>query len=187
MDETRLWLVRHAPVAGPRGVIHAPDAPADTRDTAAFHALRARLPVNPTVVASPARRTLETAAALGFAPSQDPAFREQHFGAWTGRRHDDLERELGPDYRAFWCDAAANRPPGGESFCDQIARVRDGLDRLPAGDVVLVVHSGTVRAALAIVLDIAPAAALRLVVDALSLTRIDRLTGGFRVACVNLR
>ena len=26
--ETNLWLIRHAPVDGPRGVIHAPDAPA---------------------------------------------------------------------------------------------------------------------------------------------------------------
>ncbi|MGN1288892.1 MAG: histidine phosphatase family protein, partial [Bradyrhizobium sp.] len=27
--ETHFWLIRHAPVDGPRGVIHAPDAPAD--------------------------------------------------------------------------------------------------------------------------------------------------------------
>ena len=35
-SETRLWLIRHAPVDGPRGVIHAPDAPADLGDAAAF-------------------------------------------------------------------------------------------------------------------------------------------------------
>ena len=32
-EDTRLWLIRHAPVAGPAGVIHGDDAPADTRDT----------------------------------------------------------------------------------------------------------------------------------------------------------
>ncbi len=42
--ETNLWLIRHARVDGPRGVIHGPDAPADTSDAAAFAALKARLP-----------------------------------------------------------------------------------------------------------------------------------------------
>ena len=185
MTETRLWLVRHAPVAGPRGVIHAPDAPADLRDVQGIALLRALLPAGATAVASPARRTLETAHALGLEPRSEPAFREQHFGAWTGRRHDDLAAELGDDYRAFWSQAAHNRPPGGESFCDQIARVGAGIDLLPDGDVVLVVHSGTVRAALAIALDIPPERALGLVVDPWSLTRIDRLGTEWRVVCVN--
>jgi alpha-ribazole phosphatase len=185
MSEARLWLVRHAVVAGPRGVIHAPEAPADTSDAAAFARLRALLPAGAAVFASPARRTLETARALGLVAREEPAFREQHFGAWTGRRHVELEAELGDDYHTFWQAPAHNRPPGGESFCDQIARVAAALAGLPAGDVVLVVHSGTVRAALSIALDLAPEAALRFVVDPLSLTRIDRLAGGWRVACVN--
>ena len=185
MNESRLWLVRHAPVAGPRGVIHAPEAPADLSDTSAFSLLRAGLPSGASAFASPARRTLETAHALSLDPGIEPAFREQQFGDWTGRRHDELARELGDAYRVFWLAAATNRPPGGESFCDQIARVADGFARLPAGDVVLVVHSGTIRAALAIALDLPAEAALRFVVDPLSLTRIDRLAGGWRIVCVN--
>ncbi|MCH3002807.1 histidine phosphatase family protein, partial [Listeria monocytogenes] len=78
-------------------------------------------------------------------------------------------------YRAFWQSPGTNRPPGGESFADQIARARAGLARLPVGDVVLVVHSGTIRAILAIALERAPELALRFVIDPLSLTRIDRL------------
>ena len=58
---------------------------------------------------------------------------------------------------------------------------------MPAGDVVLVVHSGTIRAVLAIALDLAPDSALRFVIDPLSLTRIDRLDGGWRVVAVNQR
>ena len=58
---------------------------------------------------------------------------------------------------------------------------------MPAGDVVLVVHSGTIRAVLAIALDLAPDSALRFVIDPLSLTRIDRLTDGWRVGAVNQR
>jgi alpha-ribazole phosphatase len=184
---TNLWLIRHAPVDGPRGVIHGPDAPADLGDATGFAALKARLPENPFAVCSPARRTRETAARLGLAAAEQPAFREQDFGAWTGRRHDEIERELGQAYREFWTSAASNRPPGGESFVDQIARARAGLVLLPAGDAILVVHSGTIRAVLAIALDLAPERALRFVIDPLSLTRIDRLDKGWRVVAVNQR
>jgi alpha-ribazole phosphatase len=185
--ETNFWLIRHATVDGPRGVIHGPDAPADVSDAAAFAALRARLPKNAVAVCSPARRAWQTAAALGLDPIKEPDFREQDFGAWTGRRHDDLVAELGAAYQDFWKQPASNRPPGGESFVDQISRTHAGLAMLPPGDVVLVAHSGTIRAVLAIALDLAPDGALRFVIDPLSLTRIDRLDGGWRVVAVNQR
>jgi alpha-ribazole phosphatase len=184
--EARLWLIRHAPVDGPRGVIHAPDAPADLGDTLRLAALRAVLPADGTAYCSPARRTVETALALGLDAIRETAFREQGFGAWTGRRHDEIAQELGPAaYDEFWRSPARNRPPGGESFVDQIARVTDGLAALPPGDVILVVHSGTIRAALAIALDIEPENALRFVIDPLSLTRIDRLGRVWRIGAVN--
>jgi len=186
--ETNLWLIRHAPVDGPRGVILGADAPADIGDAAVFAALKARLPAKAHAICSPARRTRETAAALGLeAVVSHEAFREQDFGTWTGRRHDDLVAELGDPYRDFWKSPAGNRPPGGESFVDQIDRTADGLATLPAGDIVLVVHSGTIRAVLAIALDLSPDAALRFVIDHLSLTQIDRLDKGWRIIAVNRR
>jgi alpha-ribazole phosphatase len=145
------------------------------------------LPANAFAVCSPARRTCETADALGLDPIREVNFREQDFGTWTGRRHNDLVAELGDAYREFWKSPADNRPPGGESFADQIARANAGLAALPAGDVVLVVHSGTIRAVLAIALDLEPDSALRFVIDPLSLTRIDRLQDGWRVVAVNQR
>jgi alpha-ribazole phosphatase len=184
-DEIRLWLIRHAPVAGPNGVIHGVDAPADISDRAAFVALRAKLPEAAACLASPSIRTLQTAAALGLRPSAEPKFGEQDFGQWTGRRHDDLAREFDAEYHAFWNAPGSSRPPGGESFAEQIARVREGLADLPAGDVIGVVHSGTVRAALAIALDLSPETALRFAIEPLSLTRIDRVAGGWRVVGVN--
>jgi alpha-ribazole phosphatase len=48
-----------------------------------------------------------------------------------------------------------------------------------------VVHSGTIRAALCIALDIDPEAALRFVIQPLSITRIDHLRNGWRVVSVN--
>lgn len=184
--EQRFWLIRHAPVARPHGIIHDADAPADLGDTAALATLRARLPSALAAFASPARRTLETAAALGLSPTPEPRLREQHFGAWTGRRHAEIETELGPAYAEFWRKPATNRPPGGENFEDQIARVRECLSMLPAGDVALVIHSGTIRAILAIALDISPENALRFVIDPLSQTRIDRLGQNWRIRHINL-
>lgn len=184
-SEARLWLIRHAPVHGPRGVIHDIDAPADLGDTQRLDALRADLPRESSAYCSPARRTVETALALGLDPVREDAFREQNFGLWTGRRHAEIARELGDAYEIFWRKPATNRPPDGESFGDQIERVAAGLAALPAGDVILVVHSGTIRAALAIALETPAESALRFVIDPLSLTRIDRLDGSWRVGAVN--
>ena len=184
-EECHLWLIRHAPVAGPKGVIHDSDAPADIGDELAFAALRTKLPAGAAVIASPSTRTMATAAALGLRPVAEPNFREQNFGDWTGRCHDDLACEPGNACRDFWRAPGNSRPPGGESFAEQVLRVRDGLAALPPGDVILVVNSGTIRAALAVALEIAPEQALRFAIDPLSLTRIDRLTNGWRIVGVN--
>ena len=185
--ETFLWLIRHAPVDGVKGTIHAADAPADLGDRAQLEALRRLLPRDAAACASPARRTVETAHALGLTPELLPEFGEQDFGDWTGRRHDELAAHGGEAYAQFWSDPARGRPPGGESFEDQIARVRLGLARIGEDHATLVVHSGTIRAALCIALNLTPQAALRFVIDPLSLTRIDRLATGWRVASVNQR
>ncbi|WP_164718423.1 MULTISPECIES: histidine phosphatase family protein [Bradyrhizobium] len=185
--ETFLWLIRHAPVDGVKGTIHAADAPADLRDRAQLEVLRQRLPRDAASYASPSRRTVETAQALGLEPEQVSEFREQDFGDWTGHRHDALAAAGGEAYAQFWNDPAGGRPPGGESFADQVARVRLGLSRIGAGPATLTVHSGTIRAALCIALDLTPQAALRFVIEPLSLTRIDRLAAGWRVVSVNQR
>ncbi|QOZ67973.1 histidine phosphatase family protein [Bradyrhizobium arachidis] len=185
--ETFLWLIRHAPVDGVKGTIHAADAPADLRDRAQLEALRQRLPRDAASYASPLRRTVETARALGLEPTLVSEFTEQDFGDWTGHRHDELAATGGEAYAKFWSDPARGKPPGGESFEDQVARVRLGLSRIGSGPAALVVHSGTIRAALCIALDLTPQAALRFVIDPLSLTRIDRLTTGWRVVSVNQR
>ena len=183
--QSQLWLIRHAPVDGPRGIIHGSDAPADVSDHAALSRLRLLLPHPHAVISSPARRARETAQALGLAADTDAAFDEQHFGRWTGRTHDDIRGGSEAAYDEFWRAPARNQPPGGESFVDQIARVEQGIAALPAGDVIVVAHAGTIRAALAIALELSPDKALSFVIDPLSLTLIDRLDTGWRVGAVN--
>jgi alpha-ribazole phosphatase len=183
--QSRLWLIRHAPVDGPRGVIHADDAAADVSDTAALLRLQMWLPNPHAAISSPARRARETAAALGLAAVADPSFGEQDFGRWTGRTHAEIRRDSEAAHDAFWRAPASNRRPDGESFVEQIARVSRAIEALPSGDVILVAHAGTIRAALALALDMPPDSALRFVIDPLSLTRLDRLDKGWRVVGVN--
>jgi len=180
-----LWLVRHASVDGVEGTIHGREAPADLSDRSRLDAVRGHLHPKAASYASPARRTIDTARALRLEPFPMAEFAEQDFGDWTGRRHDDLAAGGDERYAQFWQNPAHARAPGGESFEDQVKRVRRGLLKLAPGASTLVVHSGTIRAALCIALDIAPTAALRFVIDPLSITRIDRLMDGWRIVTVN--
>jgi alpha-ribazole phosphatase len=190
-ESTMFRLVRHAAVDGPKGTkgtkgtIWPPSAPANLSNRGSFDLLRAHLPQDAKAYASPAQRTIDTAKALQLDPVLVDEFAEQDFGDWTGRRHDDLATAGGEAYAQFWNDPARSIPPGGESFEDQVARVRQGIDRIESGSAILVIHSGTIRAMLCIALDIAPQAALRFALDPLSLTRIERLEGGWRVMSVN--
>lgn len=184
---TFLWLIRHAAVSGIAGTIHAEDAPADLGDGSGIAALRQTLPQDAASYASPAQRTRDTARALGLNPTLLADLSEQDFGAWIGQRHDNLAASGDDDYAKFWSDPARSRPPGGESFAEQVERTRRALSQIGFSPAVLVVHSGTIRAALSLALDLTPQAALRFVIDPLSLTRIDRLAMGWRVVSVNQR
>ncbi len=202
---TRWWWVRHAPVPNPDGRIYgARDVQCDTSDTAAFTALAATLPAGAVWLTSNLSRTRETAAAIAAAglsgpePVAEPDLDEQDFGQWQGTTWAEFHAAADPVRQAFWRAPARTAPPGGESFADLMARVGPAVHRLTeahAGrDIVAVTHGGTIRAALALALGLDPEHALAVVVDTLSLTRIDHMAGGFlhgrgeawRVAGVNM-
>lgn len=184
---TRWWLIRHAPVAAGGRIYGQQDLDADASDDGAAATLAARLPDGALWLTTPLRRTHQTAAALRAHRSGTPEPRpvrelaEQHFGTWQGRTAADLAAENPEAWQRFWADPAAARPPAGESFADVVARVERVLTSWssahPGRDLVAVVHGGTVRAALAVALDIAPANALAFAVDTWSMTRLDRIPG----------
>ena len=70
-----------------------------------------------------------------------------------------------------------------------VARAGATLERLAVvhsgEDVVIVSHGGTIRAAVAHALGVAPDNALHLSIQNLSLTRLERHPEGWRVVCVN--
>ena len=98
---------------------------------------------------------------------------------------DELDDEARAAVVAQLDAQAAHRPPGGESFLDVCQRIGPAVREMAAaGDVTVVAHAGTVRAALA--LAVGPTAALAFEVAPLSVTRLRALPGGgWAIAEVN--
>jgi len=182
---TRWWWIRHAPVTNPDDIFYGRrDLPADLGDAAAAAGLAAALPPDAVWVVTPLRRTAQTAEAVrarmrdpGPGCVIEPGLIEQSFGDWQGRPQADVFAAPGGELHPFWRRPAHERPPGGESYVELTARVREAVGRLCAAhrgrDLIAVVHGGTVRAAVALALDLTPEAALRVVADCWSLTRLD--------------
>lgn len=98
---------------------------------------------------SPLMRARETAALLGHADARtDARLQEMNWGAWEGRRLEDLRRELGEEMRRQEALGLDLRPPGGESPRDVQLRLRPLLAEVGAGpgDTVAVTHKGVIRA-----------------------------------------
>ena len=210
MTTTRWWWVRHAPVINPGGRIYGQDdLDCDCSDTAAFEALARLLPAGPVWVTSHLRRTHQTARAIRARlpgdghpePLAEPDLAEQHFGDWQGLTHDQLAERRNGQWHRFWHAPAVEAPPGGESFVQVVERVAAVIARLSrehAGrDIVAVTHGGTIRAALAVALDLDPERALAIATENCGLTRVDHIAGEagshapgteavWRVAHVNL-
>lgn len=201
MSETRFWLVRHALVeenarAILYGVMDVEVCEATLLEQGPmYRSLAQRLPRPAVWKVSPLARTRRTAEAIfaaGYpsaALTEEPDLIEQSLGEWQGLPHADLPARLTLPKHAFWPLGGHERPPGGESMADVIARVGPALERLArahaGSDVVAVSHGGTIRAAVAHALRIGPDNALHLSIQNLSLTRLERHPEGWRVVCVN--
>jgi probable phosphoglycerate mutase len=114
----------------------------------------ASLPLS-AVYSSPLERAVETATPIAAARSLElrrcDAATEIDFGAWTGRRMDQLEAD--PLWNRFNTARSTTRPPGGELMSEAQTRMVAAIEELRgahAGDtVVLVSHADVIRAALA--------------------------------------
>jgi alpha-ribazole phosphatase len=201
MSETRFWLIRHALVEeNARAILYGVMDVALCETTLLeqapmYRSLARRLPRPAHWYVTPLSRTRRTAEAIfraGYPPC-DPVTEadliEQSLGDWQGLPHAELPGRLTQPKHAFWPLSGDEEPPGGESLHAVIDRAGAALERLAkahAGhDVIVVSHGGTIRAAVAHALGIAPNNALHLSIHNLSLTRLDRLPEGWRVVCVN--
>jgi broad specificity phosphatase PhoE len=199
--ETSFWLIRHALVdenarAFLYGVMDVPLCETTLLAQAPmYRSLAARLPRPADWLVTPlsrTRRTAETIFAHGYQRTElvvEPDLIEQSLGEWQGLPHAELPAKLLHKAHAFWPLAGTEKPPGGESMGEVIARVGAAMERLAethAGrDVVIVSHGGAIRGAIAHALRIGPDSALHLSVQNLSLTRLQRSKSGWQVQCVN--
>lgn len=198
---TRFWMLRHAIVEenaramlyGTMDVLLCPEHLA--AQAPLYRLLAERLPRPAHWVVTPLSRTRRTAEAIfaaGYPRTElevNPALVEQALGEWQGLPHADLPPLLTLPAHAFWPLGGHERPPGGESMADVIARVGEGMEgmaeRYGDADVVVVSHGGAIRAAVAHALGIGADNALHLAVQNLSLTRLERHPEAWRVVCVN--
>ena len=200
---TRWWWVRHAPVTDHGGRLYGrTDVPANTSERPRFEALARALPENAVWLTSNLLRTHQTADAIAEAGQGVPArtieadLDEQDFGAWHGLTWSEVASERGSGLaHKYWVAPAHIKPPEGESFVELVERVADAVTRRTAQhagrDIVAVAHGGSIRAALALALDLDAERALAFSIDNLSITRIDYVDGpakgeAWRVAAVNL-
>ncbi|MDP6884373.1 MAG: histidine phosphatase family protein [Rhodospirillales bacterium] len=161
------------------------DLACDTSDTAALKALAAMLPKGALWVVSHLRRTAETARAIATngldaaPPIVEPDLAEQHFGAWQGMTWDEIRAADEEASQEFWQDPTGNAPPGGESFAHMVARAGAVIERLTAAnggrDIISVAHAGSIRAALALALDLDAGKGLAVQIDNLSVTRVEHV------------
>lgn len=200
-EPTRLFLIRHALVEPSARVIFygAMDVAlcelALREDAALYRWLAARLPQPAHWVTTQLSRTRATAAAIFAAgypeqvPEVVPDFAEQHLGEWQGIPHEGLTERLRHPPHPFWPHAAEEQPPGGESFAEVRARVARAMERLAerhaGGDVVVIAHGGSIRAAIAHAMDLTGHQALGLSIRNLGLSRLEKHGPDWRVATVN--
>lgn len=139
----QIFLIRH-----PRPVIEAGvcygrlDVDCDDPLVVADE-IRAQLPDGIPVYSSPLQRALKLARALSPAVRVDHRLSEIDFGAWEGRRWDDIARS---EIDAWAQDVLGHAPAGGEAVAALQARALDFAVSLNHPSVVIVTHAGVMRA-----------------------------------------
>jgi alpha-ribazole phosphatase len=178
--ETVIELMRHGEPVGGSRFRGQRDDPLSERGWQQMWDAVAGRPRWQQIVTSPllrCRAFAESLAARQAIPLQaEPRFAEVGFGAWEGRTRAELEQQDPGQVERFLQDPLGRRPPGAEPLDVFVARVRAGfeavLDRHAGQRVLLVVHAGVIRAVLAAVLDMPPAAMYRIHVANAGITRL---------------
>lgn len=150
----RLILMRHGETIWNaeqrlQGHDNAPLSPRGIQQALGFKSMLGALKPKQ-IVSSDLGRCRETVGLIGHADAPvDARLRELNMGVWTGRRKPELIAEHPDDYWAW--RAGTFYPDGGESWQQFEDRVSGGLRdwlKKADGDVLAVVHSGVIRAAM---------------------------------------
>ena len=187
----RWWWVRHAPTLA-SALAGWTDVHADLSDRTRIERLAALIPDDATVVSSDLSRAISTADAIAGGRLRLPhaeELRELNFGDWEGKTTPEITVSHPEVSASFWRNPRSASPPGGEDWEHLFLRTSgyaDNLsDSLPGRNIVAVTHFGTI---LTQIERSAPGGlheALKYGLDHLSITRIDRSDGEWRLINAN--
>lgn len=166
-------------------------SPEGRREAAALADGLAERPLE-AVVAGPLERAQETATPIAarhrLIVAENPGFDEIAFGAWTGRRFDDLA-EL-PEWQAFNRFRSVATVPGGEAMLTVQARAVAALMRLradwPGAEVAVVSHGDVLKSVLAALLGMPLDLCRRLEIAPASRSVVALHDNDAQVLCVGL-
>lgn len=122
------------------------------------------------IYSSPLKRCAILAESFTNSPEKviyDERLMELNFGKWEGRTWNEIERS---EEAKFWFNDYLNTQcPGGESYADLLRRVQDFINNLRKKDsgknVLIICHSGTIRAFYTIINKVNPLKAFGLKLD----------------------
>lgn len=170
----RLTLLCHAPTPATRIAAFPADESLDVKGRRAATALAGCLPKASRVLCGPARRTRETASALGLSAHIEPALRDCDYGRWSGLSLTDVAASE-PEAIGQWLVDPDAAPHGGESISAVLDRIGVWLDAEPLkGRVLAVTHVAVMRAAVVHVLGAPASAFWRIDVGPLSTIELRR-------------
>lgn len=112
------------------------------------------------LIASPLKRTRQTAEAIaratGLEISFDEVWFELSFGSWDGKSIEEVKEE-DPDGYQSWLNSSSYAPGGGESYDDASIRIEEALERLvaehPGKKIIVVTHNGIIKTAAKLAVD----------------------------------
>lgn len=106
------------------------------------------------LIASPLKRTRQTAEAIaqttGLEIIFDEAWFELSFGTWDGKAIEEVRASEPEQYQA-WLNSTGYAPGGGESYDEASTRIEAALERLvaeyPGKKIIVVTHNGVIKLA----------------------------------------
>lgn len=161
MKPLTIYFLRHGQSAASRDNVFS-GAATDAELTPAGHAMAESFAAayrgHPwaAIVASTQSRAIATARplaeAVGLPVETDARFSEIAYGQWEGLSLEQVRARFHDDHLLWSADPALNPPTGGETAIALARRALDALGdiraRVPSGNVLVVSHKGTIRAAL---------------------------------------
>lgn len=138
------------------------------------------------VLASPAKRALETAAILGLDPEIDISLRDLDLGSWAGCTISSIA-DTNAEALASWLSDPSSTPHGGESVEGLFARISLWMRAISErqGRIVAVTHPAVVRAAILAAIHAGPSSYWH--IDIAPLSVVELTSNGRRWALKSLR